>query len=577
MEDLTLFDYVAILRRWKKVFLASGIVLLLLSSVFVMRWTNYRSTAVVQVEQSDIASMATMPVGANPRDAMEALADQRISEIQQKVLSTASLIEIITKFNLYAAERENTPIADIAERMRKKIKIELVSSTLANPAAATRGSAQQLAAIAFKLSYDYKVPLTTQQVADELVSRFLDQDLKDRRTETKETVAFLGAQIEALEQSLAEQEKKIADFQKEHGVARPESLLFNQQAAASITMNLNSVNSQITSVEGSLGSLRGQLASVDPYSRVLAQGQILTTPSVQLKALQAQYAELTARYGAEHPDVVKTRHQIEALQTHVGGGDRQNVAQLKAQITDTRTNVEAAKKTYGADHPDVKALQSQLQKLEDQLALQKHSASAGGLISDADNPSYLQLVSQINAAQEQLKSLMNQRKELMDQQNVYQKAIIENPQAQQEMAALTRDYDNSQLRYREMKEKKMAADMSLQLQQDRKGERLSLINPPELPLHTQPRRLLLLLAAAFVSLMGSLGIVAAVQIMTQSVIGLNQVESIAGATPLVAVPHIMTPEEKARSGKRYALRTALALKDLIAGKFGRRASRTEKV
>ena len=556
MEELSLSDYLAILRRWKKVFLTTGLVVLLLSVVFVLKWSNYRSTAVVQIEQPEISTKATTPLGVNPHDTMEALADQRISEIEQKVLSTSSLIDIITKFDLYADKRKNTPVAAIAESMRKKIKLELISSTLANPSSANK---QQLSAIAFNLSFDYNDPLLTQQVTDDLSSRFLDQDLKERRTETQETTAFLATQISALEASMTEQEKKIADYQKEHGTSRPESFAFNRQAAENLTLSLQNIDGQISTTWGNLGSLRAQLASVDPYSRVIADGQVLTTPSVQLKALQSQYATLTAQYGSEHPDVVKVRHQIESLQPQVGRMTK-DTSQLKAQIADVRTNLDVAEKTYGAEHPDVVALKSQLQKLEDQLATRKRAAPAKGedIMGDADNPAYLQLVAQLHSAEEQHKALLDQRKALQEQQTSYQKAITENPEAEKEMAALSRDYENAQLRYRELKEKKMAADMDQQMQQDRKGQRLSLINPPELPLHTQPRRILLIVGGFLLSFMAACASVIVAQIVNQSIVGPRYLESVVGVAPIVALPHIYTEEERKRSWQRRA-QTLLSL------------------
>ena len=56
-----------------------------------------------------------------------------------------------------------------------------------------------------------------------------------------------------------------------------------------------------------------------------------------------------------------------------------------------------------------------------------------------------------------------------------QHAVAENPMLEQEMARLSRDYENAQLRYRDLKEKKMAADMDEQMIQDRKGQRLSVV------------------------------------------------------------------------------------------------------
>lgn len=82
-------------------------------------------------------------------------------------------------------------------------------------------------------------------------------------------------------------------------------------------MNLQNLDSQITANEGTQGSMRAQLATVDPYSRVIADGQVLTTPRIQLKALEAQYSTLTAQYGPDYPDVVKARHQIAALKAQI--------------------------------------------------------------------------------------------------------------------------------------------------------------------------------------------------------------------------------------------------------------------
>jgi uncharacterized protein involved in exopolysaccharide biosynthesis len=118
-------------------------------------------------------------------------------------------------------------------------KVDLVSGTISNPAAAQKQTAEQLSAIAFNLSFDYTDPQLTQQVADALVTRFLDEDLKQRRVQAQETSGFLDNQIRALENNMGEQEKAIADFRAKHGESGPAALMFNQQAAANITMTLH--------------------------------------------------------------------------------------------------------------------------------------------------------------------------------------------------------------------------------------------------------------------------------------------------------------------------------------------------
>ncbi len=287
-----------------------------------------------------------------------------------------------------------------------------------------------------------------------MISRFLDEDLRERRTQAEETSAFMASQITDLEASMADQEKKIADFRAKHPNNRPEALLFNQQSAQNLLISLQSLETQIASLDRNRGDIRAQLAGVDPYSRVISDGQVLTTPAIQLKALQGKYSTLTAQYGPDHhPDVVRIRHQIESLQAIVG--QTQDTAELTSQLKDARTNLAAAEKQYGPNHPDVEALRRQVTGLETQLATASSNPTHHDLIKpDADNPAYLMLEAQLNSIESQYSALSTQRDTLKRQYDAQMAAVAETPAVEQEFAALSRDYDNAQLRYRELKEKR---------------------------------------------------------------------------------------------------------------------------
>jgi len=560
MEELTLIDYLTILKQRKSVFLTAFGIIFVISLIVTMSWSNYRSTATVEIEQPQVAPDMTTPMGMNPNNTPEALADLRISKIQQTVLSPSSLVEIITKFDLYPDRRTHEPMASVADHMADKVKLTLISSVVANPAATQKVSVDQLSAIAFTLSFDYGDPQLAQKVTNEIVTRFLDEDLKDRRNEAQVTSDFIQEQIAQLEATMVEQEKKIAAFEDEHGISRPETLMFNQQAAANVALSLQNLDTQIATNEGTQGSLRAQLASVDPYSRVIADGQVMTTPAIQLKALQAQYTTLTAQYGPQHPDVLKVKRQIAALSAETGIGNKIDTGPLKAQITDIETNLKAAEASKGPDHPDTVALRDQLASLKKQLA-DAGERKVSALHEDADNPAYIAITSELDSAETQHKTLLEQREKLQAQQEKYQEAVLANPGLQQQMAGLTRDYDNAQLRYRELKEKKMAADMDKQMIEDRKGQRLAIISPPQLPLKTHPRQLLLFLAGIMLSLMGGVGSVAVSQMVSQSLLGEHHLESLVGVAPLITIPHIYTADEKSQTHYR---KSQTLLRKLIA-------------
>ena len=561
MDDISLSDWLIIIKQKKVTFLLTFGLIFAASILGSLFWSNYRSTATIAIEQPQVSTDRTTPAGMNAGDSPEALADLRVNKIQQRVTSPSSLVDIITKLNLYPQARSHESLAGTAERMANKIKLNFINSVVANPAAAQKVSADQLSAIAFTLSYDDSDPQTAQAVTNELATRFLDEDLKDRRDQVDATSNFIQEQITTLENAMVEQEKKIADFEAANGASRPETLMFNQQAAANAALSLQTLDSQITANEGTQGSLRSQLAGIDPYSRVVADGQVLTTPAIQLKALQAQYTTLTAQYGPDHPDVVKVRHQIEALRTATGGRGI-DTSTLKAKIEDVKTNLDAARKNYGPDNPDVVALKRQLDGLQTQLSQADSSnGAAKNLRQDADNPAYLELVAQLNSTEEQHKSLLAQRDKLTEQQEKYQKAILQNPALQQQMAALSRDYDNAQLRYRELKEKKMAADMDKKMIEEHHGQHLTMISPPRVPTSTQPPRILIVMAGFLFAVLGGFTAILIGQMTSRSISGPRQVEILLGVPPLICIPHITTEQERSQSSYQ---KSQTLLNNLIA-------------
>jgi len=549
MENFDIHHYLEILRRRRLSYGITTACLLALTIFVAATWSSYRSTATIQVNPSTIATGMTAPLGMDASQVVQALADQEIQQIQEVVTSTSSLVDVITKFKLYSAALKKIPIADVAIAMRKKILVKILETNFSNAAAQSRPTPGQLSAIAFDVSFTYGDPLTAQKVLNEIVTRFLDEDLRRRHAQTQETIKLLDSQITELENSLAEQEKKVGAFRGRFAESRPESLLVNQQAAMTTYLNLQAVESQLASVEKSRGDLKAELAGVEPYSRVISEGQVLTTPAIQLKALQAKYVTMAGQYGPDHPDVVKLRHQIDALMQNLGSLDP-DTALLQAKINDIKTNLAAAEKTYGPDHPDVKSLTRQLDAAEDDLARAPTPTIHQEIKRDADNPAYLMLTAQIHSADQQYQALNIQRDNLKKQYEQYQRNVALTPATEEENARLSRDYDNAQLRYRELKEKRQTAAMNEKMEEDRLDSRLSVVDAPDLPHKTYPSQLILFLAGTMVSIFGGFGGVIGAEMLSRSVHGVRHVTSMVGAPPLVAIPYITTKMERVTLKRR---------------------------
>ena len=484
MEDLSLDDVIAIFIRRRKLFLTTFTVVFALAFLFALHWSRYRATATIEIEQPMISANVTS-VAPNDAGATDpGLADRRIAQIEQKVTSIESLSGIIRTLNLYPGINKTMPAAKLSNIMRNKIKLDFVSSTISNPAAAQKESIEQLSAIAFTLSFDYNDPTLAKQALDTIVQRFIEEESAQRRAQGEQTSAFLDSELKTLEASIKEQEAKVAQFRAQYGESGPSAMMFNQQASLSNAMNLQNVESQISASESTISGLRTQLAGTSPYTTVSEDGKQVLTAGSQLHSLQSQYAALTTRYGPEHPDVKKVKAQMDALQ---------------------------------ANHP-ISTNMSHTQ--------------------DADNPIYLQLTSQLSAAQAQLRALTGQRAALAAQQAKFEAALAKNPLIEQQMSQLTLDLDNAKARYRTLKDKKIAAEMSTKLESGSNGERLKVINPSSLPESTNPKRLYLIVGGLFMALMSGIGMVVMVEALSQTVRGVHHLTALVGVAPLVTIPHI---------------------------------------
>jgi hypothetical protein len=162
----------------------------------------------------------------------------------------------------------------------------------------------------------------------------------------------------------------------------------------------------------------------------------------------------------------------------------------------------------------------------------------------ADNPAYIFQNTQLQSAEIEIKILAEKNEELAVKMQRYENFILKAPDVEKDYAALQRDYVNAQIKYQEIKAKLMEAELGQNLEQGRKGERFTLIQPPILPEEpVSPNRPMLIFFGFILSLGVGLGFVAIAEAMDQSIRGEKQLSDVLGSTPMISVPYIYLEEE----------------------------------
>ena len=319
-------------RKWAiivpaaSLFVVAAIVALLLPRI-------YKSTSTVLIEEQEIPREYVMTT-------ITSFAEERLQSINQRVMSSTKLLEIINRFNLYADLKEKWTSEEIVEKMRKEIKFETISANVidkrtGNPTTAT---------IAFSLSYEGKDPAVVQQIANVLASLYLEENLKVTEQQTTGATKFLEDEMKSVQASLAGLDAKVAAFKQKNLNALPELSQTNLQELDRTEQDLDQMNDRLRTLKQQEGYLQTQLASIPSDSA--------TSDKTRLQELRVKLVELKSRYSDEYPDVKKTKSDIATLEKQLRTSGHENLGKpdnpayvtLSSQLTSTQSEIESVKR-----------------------------------------------------------------------------------------------------------------------------------------------------------------------------------------------------------------------------------------
>lgn len=536
-------DYLALMRRRKSVLLTVASVLFAIAVAVALLWPpSYRSIATILIEEQEIPPELV-------RSTVTSFADQRIQELSQRVMTRSNLSQVMDKFHLYADQRDYKTTEEILDRMRKDIKLDMISADVLDP----RTGLKTTATIAFTLSYDAPAPATAQQVTNELVSLYLNENLKTRQQKSEETSTFLAEEVQRLEKHIAEVDQRMAHFKGEHVDSLPEMNQLNLQLRDRTDLELQQADRDISAMEQRRFEVQAQLAQIKPNSPMFSAGgeRILDTDE-RLKSLEAQYASLSGIYSAKHPELIRMKSEIDALKKATGGGgadaveDAKRLAGLKAELATMREK-------YSDRHPDVIRLKASIASLE---KAQRRAPVAPAASKRPENPAYITLQAQVEDAVAQLKTLRKKHEELEAKIADYDHRLEQTPRVERDYLEMLRDREYSDLRYKELKQKLMEAQVAQELEKGRKGERFTLIDPPQLPERPHsPNRPVILILGLLLSLGGGVAYAGMLDAMDHSVWSMKTLAGLLPVPVLSVIPYIETRSERARKrkGRRVVL------------------------
>jgi polysaccharide chain length determinant protein (PEP-CTERM system associated) len=466
---------------------------------------RYLSSTLILVEQP------TMPkdyVTPNINDDLQ----ERMQSITQQILSRTRLLHIIDQYNLYASEHAQRSPDQKVELMRKDIVIDLVRD-------------ERNRITAFNVSYSSRNPRMAQQVTGELTNLFINENLEVQQQQSGDTTQFLETQLEAARKTLSDQEQKVREFKGQHVGEMPGQLASNLQI-------LQGAQAQLQSEEDALNAARQQQVYLqtlaDQYRALQGSGKGpdgsstgLPAMDQELEKLKAQLADLSSRYTDRHPDVRKLKDQIAKTEKMRA----QLLAGLNAKPAGNGPDpVNAASSGDPAQASLMAPIQSQLRSNQLEISNREHAVAA-------------------------LKTKVDD----------YQGRLNQEPIREQQLADLTRGYEQSQANYDDLLKKTNESKMATSMVSLQKGERFRIVDLPSLPSRPDfPNRLKFCAMGLGAGLALGLLVAGAFEMMDDRIHDEKEFAKLLPVAVISEIPAIARPEDDRLARRRLWLGWAVA-------------------
>jgi polysaccharide chain length determinant protein (PEP-CTERM system associated) len=337
-----------------------GLTLALGAALFLPK--KFTSQTLVLVDQQTMSADLVKPV-------ITEATSQRLASMQAQILSSSKLQQLIEKFGLYASDRDSVHMEDLVLRLRAAIEVTPLEAMM-------QGTGnRQLPGFHINVTMDN--PQVAQRICSELTTMFLEQSSKEAGTSSVEATKFLAEHVDDAKRNLDEQDAKLADFKKKYMGSLPDDEQRNLGLLAGMNAQLDAITQNVSRAQQDRvmneSLLNAQLAS---WKAVKGGDTPSETLDQQLATLQDQLSSLQSRYTADHPDVIKTKHQIEQLKKRIADGPKGesaasstqanmvepvSIQQLRAKMRQDDLNIADLVKRQGQTQGQIGALQGRLQ------------------------------------------------------------------------------------------------------------------------------------------------------------------------------------------------------------------------
>ena len=475
---------------------------------------SYRSSTLIVIENQKIPDDYVKGIGG-------ASIEERLTMIQQQVMSRTLLSQIIEEFKLYEGQVDQEVLESSIEGMRKAIKVETVGTIGA------RGKSVE----AITISFSNKNPMTAMKVTAKLASLFIEENLKVREQLVTGVSTFLELELHDAKKALEAQEQAISQYKSKHIGLLPEQMEANLRSLDRLQTDLNATDELIHSLTDKVSLVEKSIKEYEASGTTQGASGATATSHAGMDPLIGRLRELernlttllAAEYTETYPDIVETRQEIKSVKK-----------QLAAKYGDPAEEKDGdAAKTF--------------------------------------DPYLKELIKQRNELRIELSSVQDRRRRLAEHIREFEQRVEQTPSREQDMMILMRDYENRQKNYQALLDKRLNAHVAENLEKRQQGEQFRVLDPANLPQTLdKPNRLLIMVLGLLGGCGLGVGLAIGLDQVNPTFKRREEVEMLPGIRVLAVIPNFHSRHHQLSHQAKSSLISADVGSPLPAVRAGRR-------
>jgi len=438
--------------------------------------------------------------------------DARIKTISQEILSRSNMEKFIEKYGLFSDPKyDGMFLEDMVESLRKRINVRVNKRD------------------AFSITFKGSHPKTVMKITNDLAGSFIQGNIRVRESQAIGTSEFLADELQTMKNRLEEVEQNLREYRRQYMGELPEQLDANLRILERLQMQLSEREVALRDEKSRLITLEGQI-TVNRQILMESGGVVSVSDNGEgssLAQLKAQLAGLQSNYTDRHPDVVKLKSQIADLESKYQSGE------LKSS---------GAPQSNSSGDPAVRLVSSTITEL-----LRQRVEVTG-----------------------EIKNIGMDMAKIKRQLTDYQVRVERTPQREQELMTLNRDYNNMRESYTSLLNRKLEAEISVNMEKKQKGEQFRIVDHavlPQKPVSPDARKLFLLSVAA--SLGFGAGLIFLLDFLNTSLKQPKDLETEFGLSVLASIPKVYHRNDKIKHWVNQGLTAfSLCIATVLTAGFG---------